>query len=409
MNLSIKKGASQELLEKFVVDPDLATLEANLNVFNVMNVLKVETSETVFSSFLAWLLNPRENHGLGSYFLKYFLMRCAKISDIFTVIDIDKLNLSNAIVRTEENFHGTRADITIRIDDIKVMKFGCIIENKVKSTEGEEQTKNYVKYSQIKYPKYNFMYIYLTPFGEDANSKEFISLDYESIKDLLDQTINANRDNLNEEILNLIQHFLYNLEENILNKGKIADLCKTIYERHKEAIETIIANKPQHIKIIEDELKELLREFPDEWVTHPTKTDCYVFKKQWLEDFREFTVGNLVPFFFYNVHSWNSESLYIAVQLYIDRTKEWKFDVRKLFTDIFEDNIDRSDIKPFLYNEQNIAKKIKEIVIKEGYENEQDLKDVALKMKALIDTTIGLVDNTVELLKSKLRKLKDEK
>lgn len=391
------------------MDPDLATLVANLNVFNVMNVLKVETSETVFSSFLAWLLNPRENHGLGSYFLKYFLMRCAKISNIFTVIDIDKLNLSNSIVRTEENFHGTRADITIRIDDINLMKFGCLIENKVKSTEGEEQTKNYVKYSKIKYPKYDFMYVYLTPFGEDADSKEFISVSYESVKELLVQTINANKDNLNEEILNLIQHFLYNLEENILNKGKIVDLCKIIYEKHREAIEAIIANKPQHIKIIEEEIKELLIDLPGEWMTHPTKTDCYVFKKQWLEDFREFNIGNLVPFFFYNVHSWNSESLYIAVQLYIDRTKEWKLDVRELFTEIIENKIDKSGVKPFLYNKQNIAKKIKDIVIKEGYENDQDLKDVALKMKDLIDATIGVIDNTVEELKNKLSNLKNEK
>ena len=387
----------------------MATLEASLNVFNIMNILKVETSEIVFSSFLAWLLNPRENHGLGSYFLKYFLMRCAKISNIFTVIDIDELNLNNAIVRTEENFHGKRADITIRIDDINLMKFCCIIENKVKSSEGVEQTKNYVEYSKIKYPEHNFMYVYLTPFGEDADSKEFISLDYESVKILLAQTIKANKDNLNEEVLNLIQDFLYNLEENILNKGNIEDLCKTIYERHREAIEKIIANKPQHIEIIEDELKKLLKEFPGEWETHPTKTDCYVFKKQWLEDFREFTVGNRVPFFFYNVHSWNSESLYIAVQLYIDRTKEWKVDVRKLFTNNFESLIKKSDIKPFLYNDQNIAKKIKKIVIKEGYENKQDLKDVALKMKDLIAATIDIIDNTAEVLKRKLIKLKEEK
>lgn len=393
----IKEEETKELLEKLVLDPDLATLEANLNVFNIMNVLKVETSETVFSSFLAWLLNPRENHGLGTYFLKYFLMRCAKISNVFSVIYIDKLNLSNAIVRTEENFLGKRADITIRIDDEDLM---IIIENKVKSTESEGQTKNYVEYSKIKYPKYRFMYVFLTPFGEDADSKEFISLDYGSVKELLVQTIKAKKDNLNKEILNLILQFLYNLEENILNEGKIAELCKTIYERHKEAIETIIANKPRHIEIIEKEIIKLLKDYPEEWKTHPTKTDCYVFKKQWLEDFKDFSVGNKVPFFFYNVHSWNIESIYIAVQLYIDRTKEGKYDVREIFTGNLENLIDKSDIKPFYYNKTNIAKKIKEVVIKEGYENEQDLKYVAQMMKNLIDTTIRHVDKAVDVLKS---------
>lgn len=127
-----------------------------------------------------------------------------------------------------------------------------------------------------------------------------------------------------------------------------------------------------------------------------------------MEDFKDYSVGSSVPFFFYNVHSWNPESMYIAVQLYIDRTKEWKYDVRELFTKILEEKIDNSDIRPFHYNKDNIAKKIKEEVIKEGYENEQDLKDVALKMKELIDKTVGFLDITVDLLKNELEILKVE-
>ena len=197
-----KKENELKLLEDFISDPDLASLEANLKNFNIMDVFSIGTSETSISSFLSWLLNPSENHGMGYYFLKYFLIECAKISNVFNVIYVDNLKLSSAILRTEENFSGKKADITIRIDEDK---FICFIENKIRSMEGQEQTKNYVVLSKRKYPNYKFMYIFLTPSGIEAEALEFMSLSYQTVKKLLNQTIKANLDNANEEIIFLVK------------------------------------------------------------------------------------------------------------------------------------------------------------------------------------------------------------
>ena len=105
-----------------MADPELEALETSLNLLNLMDIFKISTSETSISAFLAWLLQPQENHGLGTYFLKYFLMECAKRSEDFTVIDIDRLNLINALVKTEENFRGKKVDITIKIEQENVKK-----------------------------------------------------------------------------------------------------------------------------------------------------------------------------------------------------------------------------------------------------------------------------------------------
>jgi len=42
------------------------------------------------------------------------------------------------------------------------------------------------------------------------------------------------------------------VEENILDEGKIKELCDEIYKRHKEAINIIISNKTQYPKIIKN-------------------------------------------------------------------------------------------------------------------------------------------------------------
>jgi len=120
-------------------------------------------------------------------------------------------------VKTEENFLGRKADITIRIDD----KFLCLIENKIWSSEGKGQTEAYVKLSKKKYSNYNFMYVFLTPSGKEAESSEFIPMGFQEIKGLLNQTIEAKKNMLNEDIIFLLKQFIQNLEVNILDEGKI--------------------------------------------------------------------------------------------------------------------------------------------------------------------------------------------
>lgn len=64
------------LLEAFVVDnPDLERLESLLAEFNIFEALwgKKVRGELRHSDFLAFLLNPTENHGLGDIFLRKLL------------------------------------------------------------------------------------------------------------------------------------------------------------------------------------------------------------------------------------------------------------------------------------------------------------------------------------------------
>ena len=61
-------------LEKFATNnPDLEEMGRQAKEFDAFSVLEISHLEKTHSDILAWLLNPRENHGAGDYFLKDFL------------------------------------------------------------------------------------------------------------------------------------------------------------------------------------------------------------------------------------------------------------------------------------------------------------------------------------------------
>ena len=59
----------QKALEAFLLDnPELAQLEVLLDEFNIFEAVGAVRQEVRHSDFLAFLLHPRERHGLGATF-----------------------------------------------------------------------------------------------------------------------------------------------------------------------------------------------------------------------------------------------------------------------------------------------------------------------------------------------------
>jgi len=383
-------------LEAFVSDALLAELEMNLNSLNLMEAFGISFSETSTSSFLAWLLNPEENHGLGTYFLKYFLMECARLDEKISTIDIDRLQLNNAIIRTEENFRGKKVDITIKVEHNKE-KFLCLIENKIRTAESDKQTIKYANLAKQKYPNHKKLFVFLSPNNLEAQSKEFISINYELIRDLLDQTLNTNIDYLKEETNFLLNQFKHNVEVNILDEGKIKELCDEIYKRHKEAIDIIMSKKTQYTKIIKGFLDA---DLSSDWKTHDTKSLVYVYKDSWYEDFKEYMNGK-IPFFTYFVLSESKEGyLHFSVHFYVNKTRDEN--IRRKFNSYLDD-LFSIDPKPYHYYKSLVADKFREDVLKKGYENNDDLKFLAGEMKKLIDHTVVKIEKAAERLKGALK------
>src|SRR5690606_30558728 len=62
----------------FINNIELNKIEAYLNRFNPIHIMKMENQEIRHSNILGWLLDPLNTHGLGDKFLKAFLTEALK-------------------------------------------------------------------------------------------------------------------------------------------------------------------------------------------------------------------------------------------------------------------------------------------------------------------------------------------
>ena len=166
----------QEALHNFLQDIEcLDDLNAWTSKLNLFDVLKISRNEIRHSNFLAWLLNPNENHGLGDKYLKGLLSRILKNSnkknDVLNILLSDFYSFN--VYREWKNI-----DILILSDKEKL---AVIIENKVTSNEHDNQLNRYKKTLEIEYPDYKKIFLYLTPDGLEPSDSDWDILTYTDV------------------------------------------------------------------------------------------------------------------------------------------------------------------------------------------------------------------------------------
>ena len=100
--MEAKQNMDAETLNRLqdlvVHNPELERLEGLLDRFNVFEALGAVRQEVRHSEFLAFLLNPRQNHGLGDQFVKRLLQESISQADYIqpiTPIDLDVWDLDD--------------------------------------------------------------------------------------------------------------------------------------------------------------------------------------------------------------------------------------------------------------------------------------------------------------------------
>lgn len=106
---------------------------------NIFYILGIENRELSVSNFFAWLLNPKENHGLKDYFLYKFL-KLSKIDVDLAISEVEVIREYYYVLDGSNNY----IDILIKITNKAKNALTVIgIENKVFSGEGYKQTERY--------------------------------------------------------------------------------------------------------------------------------------------------------------------------------------------------------------------------------------------------------------------------
>ncbi len=269
---------TQNRLQNLVVNNlELEKLENLLNRFNIFEALGAVHQEIRHSEFLAYLLSPRQNHGLGDTFIKRFLQEAiahTEFTQPVTPIDLDLWDLDDVEIRLE----WFSIDILI-IDGLHHL--AVIIENKIDSGEHDDQLKRYRQTVNQHYPGFNLISLFLTPEGEEPSDPKYIKISYELVCRLVEDIAQSRETTLGRDVLAFLNHYAEMLRRHIVGESEIEKLCQQIYRKHKSALDLIYEYRPDQQAVIKDFLIELVSSNPQMELDHSSKSYIYFIPKQW--------------------------------------------------------------------------------------------------------------------------------
>ncbi|MBD2690327.1 PD-(D/E)XK nuclease family protein [Anabaena catenula] len=249
----------RELLESFIVDnEDLEELEKKLAEFNIFEAIGVVRQEIRHSNFLAFLLDPSQTHRLRDVFLKQFLKRVLleKDNPIDTIrhADIDIADLTDAEVSREKHY----IDILIHSPRHKLV---CVIENKIYSGEHSNQLKKYEDTINRHYKGCQAIFIYLTPEGSPPSEPNWRIYNYYKVVEIIDSICISHKSTLGADIYTFMRHYSTLIRRHIVSDSEIAELCREIYFKHKQALDLIFEHRPDlQSKILSEKIDKLVKE-----------------------------------------------------------------------------------------------------------------------------------------------------
>lgn len=132
--------------------------------FNIVTLSNLESSELFHSSFIAELLKPNGSHGQGDRFLKLFLDGIPEMGSRFS----HPFDASATDVQTEYVTAKGRIDIMVKNSSGQAI----IIENKIYAEEQPDQIKRYQEYAFGAFGEGNYVVLYLTLNGAEAETAD---------------------------------------------------------------------------------------------------------------------------------------------------------------------------------------------------------------------------------------------
>lgn len=257
MNMS----ESKDKLAALLLDEELIDIDRQANKFNIFEALGVVNQELRHSDFLAFLLDENMPHGAGAVYTKYLFLKVFELSE--------EDHTTQAIQLLCDDFEGfevyrerKRIDLLLVNHDTRTV---LALENKVWSSEGENQLIKYRSVIESDYNGYSHIFCFLTPDGRDAETDEgWVSLSYQDVASAIRKASEATVDSQNAQVQLLVEHYLAMIERRIMSDSEISELCRKVYFKHKTALDLIFEHKPDLTRDVSDHIKESLEQVSDE-------------------------------------------------------------------------------------------------------------------------------------------------
>lgn len=243
-----REPTHDEMERLFVNNEKLSRIERHLNRFNPIKVMKMERMEIRHSAILAWLLNPKETHGLGDSFLKSFLGEALRGNNHRkpTALDVSQSDMRDAEVRCEWQ----NIDIFILSPQ---NRWSFIIENKFDSTQHQGQLEKYRKkivdafraqtIEENNLETVSVSGIFLTLNNESPEDGSYNSIRYDNICRLLKIYIIGESHLFTNEVKIFLNHYLDILEEATgmsAERTEMEKLARKLYRDHRKVLDFVI-------------------------------------------------------------------------------------------------------------------------------------------------------------------------
>lgn len=227
-------------LRAFLLDIEcLAPLNEWTGTFNLFDVLKIARTEIRHSNMLSWLLTPYENHGLGDSILKGFIQYV-----VTNFYDENDPSIFSTLLMDCHDFVIQREWRNIDIlATSSEHNFLLVIENKIDSSEHDDQLNRYKKILDTTYPGYKAMYIYLSPSGEESSDPDtWCSMGYQDVLNIIEAE--RIKKKLLPEVELLVDNYIQTVRRDIVGDENLAKICADIYAKHQRALDLIYENRP---------------------------------------------------------------------------------------------------------------------------------------------------------------------
>ncbi|WP_081424201.1 PD-(D/E)XK nuclease family protein [Anabaena sp. WA102] len=126
------------------------------------------------------------------------------------------------------------------------------------SGEHSNQLERYQNIIDIEYKNYRKILIYLTPEGSLSSENNWRIYSYSQVVEIIDSICKSYKSTIGADIYTLMTHYSTLIRRHIVSDSEIAELCRKIYFKHRQALDLIIEHRPDLQSEIAVEIKKLL-------------------------------------------------------------------------------------------------------------------------------------------------------
>lgn len=242
----------QKIADLLIKSPEFQELSKKLDVYCPFEALSVERAEIRHSNFLADIINPNRVHGFSDNCLKVFL------GGLFDAANETLLHLSTYLddgtyIQIFREWH--HIDLLIILHNSQwEKKIISAIEIKIYANESKGQLSNYDEKLIKNFKNEKILKFFLTPDARESSKDDWIPVSFQSFIDGWNEVLRSGSGTTKARMM--LESYIKMIQRKFMSNPDLEKIAKTIWAKHRSALEYLIEQQPNPISEVLKELAE---------------------------------------------------------------------------------------------------------------------------------------------------------